>query len=62
MNGKCSYIFDVEWFENTALKNPICTSDHTLEEYFPEFYSLHYDVRILAAKSSTTEEKIITVL
>lgn len=57
MNGKCSYIFDVEWFENTALKNPICTSDHKLGEYFPEFYSLHYDVRMLAAKSSTTEEK-----
>lgn len=57
MDNKCLYIFNTEWFEHTALKNPICTSDHALEESFPEFYSLNYDVRILAVKESTAEEK-----
>ncbi len=58
MDSRYLYIFDTEWFEHTALKNPICTSDHTLEEKFPEFYSLNYDVRILATKESTADEKV----
>ena len=51
------YISDAEWFDSTVFKNPLCTLDHALQKYFPEFYSLHYDVRLLAAKATAAEEK-----
>lgn len=57
MKKNAIYITDSQWFEAGALKNPITAEDHTLKEHFPEFYSVSYDLRILAAKTPTMQEK-----
>jgi len=51
------YITNSEWFEISNLKNPICLLDHNLENIYPEFYTTNYDLKILATKAPTKEEK-----
>lgn len=51
------YITDKDWFEDTANKNPIFVLDHNLEKIYPWFYSTNYDLKILATKSATEQEK-----
>ena len=54
---KYFFISDAQWFESTALKNPICVLDHNLETSYPEFYKIDYDVRLLATGAASQEEK-----
>ena len=51
------YITSKEWFEETPLKNPILSLDHNLEQIYPQFYNIEYDLKILATKPTTAEEK-----
>ena len=55
MNKKSIYIYNDEWFDSTCLSNPLITLDHKLDDYYPEYYEVNYDVRLLA-----TEENEIT--
>ena len=51
------YITSKEWFEETPLKNPVLSLDHSLEQIYPQFYNTEYDLKILATKPATAEEK-----
>ena len=57
MKHNCIYITSKEWFEETPLKNPILSLDHNLEQIYPQFYNIEYDLKILATKPATAEEK-----
>lgn len=57
MRQQVIYITDRNWFENTANKNPIFVLDHNLEKVHPQFYGATYDLKILATKSATEQEK-----
>ena len=57
MKNSYVYITNSNWFEDTSLKNPICVSDHNLSQIYPEYDSVHYDLKILATKSATPQEK-----
>lgn len=50
MNKKSIYIYNDEWFDQTALSNPRITLDHKLDDYYPEYYEVNYDVRLLATE------------
>lgn len=54
------YITSNEWFETTSLKNPICGLDHNLDKIYPEYYSVDYDLKIVATKPATPQEKAFT--
>lgn len=54
---RCIYITEKEWFENTSIKNPISVMDHNLETIYPQYYSADYDIKILATKPATAQEK-----
>ena len=51
------YITSKEWFEETPLKNPVLSLDHNLEQIYPQFYNIEYDLKILATKPATAEKK-----
>lgn len=51
------YITSPAWFEDTSLKNPIIATDHKLEAYDPDLYSVHYDTKLLITKAPSKEEK-----
>ena len=55
----CVYIADKMWFENTALRNPLSVLDHNLKAVYPHFYSADYDIKILATKPATVQEKSV---
>ncbi len=57
MSTKFVYITNRNWFENTSLKNPLSFLDSDLEKLYPDFYSTNYDLKILATKDATEEEK-----
>lgn len=57
MANRFCYISAAEWFDSTVFQNPICTLDSALQQYFPKFYSLHYDVRLLVTKAASAEEQ-----
>lgn len=57
MSKKYVFITDKAWFETTTLSNPIVSLDEKLERIYPEYYSVDYDLRILATDSPTKEEK-----
>lgn len=57
MKNKKILITDKAWFESTSLKNPLPTYDHELKKYFPTFYSLDYDTKLLATNPPTKKEK-----
>ena len=50
MNKKSIYIYNDDWFDQTALSNPRITLDHKLDDYYPEYYEVNYDVRLLATE------------
>ena len=50
MNKKSIYIYNDEWFDSTCLSNPLNTLDHKLDDYYPEYYEVNYDVRLLATE------------
>lgn len=50
MNEKSIYIYNDEWFDSTMLSNPHNTLDHKLDDYYPEYYEVNYDVRLLATE------------
>lgn len=56
MKSKKIYISDKEWFESSSLKNPITTLDHNLEKYYPEFYNLNYDTKLLVTNPPSHSE------
>ena len=60
MKQKDIYITDKDWFENTTNKNPIVVLDHNLEKIYPWFYSADYDLKILATKAATDQEKMFS--
>lgn len=55
--SKYIYIADPDYFEESALKNPICFDDHKISQTYPEFYELEYDLRLCVAKPATKSEK-----
>ncbi len=57
MKNKYIYITDEEWFESSTLANPITFLDHELEQYFPEFYKLDYDLKLLVTNTPANSEK-----
>ena len=61
MKSDYVYIADKEWFENSSLKNPICLMDHNLELICHELYSANYDLKLLATKAPTKEEKSMPI-
>ena len=58
MNKKCIYIYNDEWFDSTCLSNPLITLDHKLDDYYPEYYEVNYDVRLLATEENEIEDQI----
>jgi len=58
MNRKSIYIYNDEWFESTALENPLITDDHKLDNCYPKYYEVNYDVRLLATEENEIEDKI----
>jgi hypothetical protein len=51
MSDKYCFVADEEFFLNTGyFKNPIGTLDHKLQQFFPNFSLVHYDLRIIAHK------------
>ena len=50
-------VYKKEWFEETPLKNPVLSLDHNLEQIYPQFYNIEYDLKILATKPATAEKK-----
>lgn len=57
MNNKSIYIYKDEWFDSTALENPLITDDHKLDSFYPEYYELNYDVRLLATEENKIEDQ-----
>ncbi len=57
MGQKELFITNPHYFEAGPLKNPIRCIDHALEKWYPQYYSATYDLRLLAAKSPSEEEK-----
>ena len=57
MKNKYVYITDSAWFDQTALANPICPMDNHLESFYPEFFEVTYDTRVLATKEPSFFEK-----
>lgn len=57
MRKKYVFITSEEWFETTSLSNPIVALDNKLENVFPEYFSVNYDLRLLAADIPAKEEK-----
>lgn len=58
MNKKSIYICNDEWFDSTALSNPLNTLDHKLEDLYPEYYNVNYDVRLLATEENEISDQI----
>lgn len=58
MNKKSIYIFNDLWFDSTALENPLSTLDHKLDKYYPNYYELNYDVKLLATEENEIEDQI----
>lgn len=57
MRKKHVFITSNEWFESTVLSNPIETLDTKLEKVYPDYFSVDYDLRLLATDMPTQEEK-----
>lgn len=57
MNKKCIYIYNDEWFDSTMLSNPHNTLDHKLDDFYPEYYELNYDVRLLTTEENEIEDQ-----
>lgn len=58
MNKKSIYIYKDEFFENTMLSNPCNASDHKLNNYYPQYYEVNYEVRLLATEENEIEDQI----
>ena len=58
MNKKSIYIYNDDWFDQTALSNPLITLDHKLDDYYPEYYEVNYDARLLATEENEIEDQI----
>ena len=56
MKSKPIYITAKEWFESTAQKNPILTLDITLKQFFPDFYRVSYDTKLLATRADVNKD------
>ncbi len=54
---KYVYISSQQWFESSSLKNPIISFDHKLEQIYPEYYNLNYDLKLLVTKPPSNHEK-----
>lgn len=57
MKNDFLYITDDTYFESTSLHNPIAVLDHKVERFFPSFYCLDYDLRLLATRPASKEEQ-----
>ena len=57
MKDKYLYITDSNWFESTALSNPLSFMDEKLKAIYPKFYKADYDLKLLAAKEPTKTER-----
>lgn len=57
MSKKQVFITDKQWFETTSLSNPIATLDNKLEKTYPEYFSVNYDLRLLATDAPDEEER-----
>ena len=57
MRNRKAIIYNKEWFENNSLKNPITSLDHDLERYYPDFYSINYETKLLATDTPTKHER-----
>ena len=50
MSKKYVFVADENFLNQGNFTNPIDTLDHKLNEYYPNFYSANYDLRIIAHK------------
>lgn len=57
MNKKSIYIYKDEWFDSTALSNPLNTLDHKLKKIYRKYYNVRYDVRLLATEENEIEDQ-----
>lgn len=57
MSSKDLYITCTDYFEETALKNPIIFNDIYLDNKYPDYFEASYGVRIIATKKPTKEER-----
>lgn len=57
MAQKDLFIAEPEWFESTALKNPVMFRDHKLKNQYPQFHKTDYDLKLCVTKSPTEAEK-----
>jgi hypothetical protein len=48
----CLYVANPEFYKDGALKNPVIFNDFYLENHYPQYFSINYDVRITASKKS----------
>lgn len=51
MKNDYVFITSEQWFDSVSQKNPINTLDHKLRDFYPEFYSVNYDLRLLVSKA-----------
>lgn len=49
------FISNQQWFEGCSLKNPIISLDYKLKKYYPDYFSLNYDLKLLASRAPTAE-------
>lgn len=57
MKQKYVYIAEQDWFENSALSNPILFNDHKLRKLYPQFYRADYDLKLCVTKPPIKAEK-----
>ncbi len=57
MKQEFLYITDEDFHENGSLKNPVINPDNKLEEYYPEFSKVNFELKLTVVKKPTKEEK-----
>ncbi len=57
MKKRFVYICNSKYFEAGATRNPILAPDAKLDMFYPEYYRLNYDMKLLVTKPATEAEK-----
>lgn len=57
MKNKYLFVSGEEWFEGTALSNPVTFCDLKLERFYPELFTVDYDLKLVVGKAPTKAEK-----
>jgi len=58
MKNKWIYLINEEWFESgTLTQNPISLPDHKMQEIYPDWYQMRYDLRLSVVKPASRHKK-----